>query len=58
MDKFSQFIVSNPMIPRLSLLKFYQVLDDIVPFAHPEDYDDIFNNEIEQWFLNAEILKL
>ena len=31
-------------------------MEKIIPFTKPEDYDDIFNNKFERWFINAEII--
>ena len=40
----------------MSLKQFYEVLEKIVPYTKPDDYDEIFNNQIDRWLINADII--
>ena len=53
-----KYVVTSGIIPKMSLQEFYRVVEQIVPFSKPQDYDDIFNYDMDQWYVNADVINI
>ena len=56
MKEFSDYVYKNN-IPQMDLPTFYNVMEEIVQYSKPQDYEDIFRAPQDQWNIQAELVK-